>query len=65
VHDAGGHVAELTFPDVRWADKRAAGTFLCGLLGYIKSYADLKGLKNACRSSTARAWPAYRESIEA
>ncbi len=43
VHDAGGHVAELTFPDVRRADKRAAGTLLCGLLGFIKRYADLKG----------------------
>ena len=43
VHDAGGHVAELTFPDVRRADKRAACTLLCGLLGFIKRYADLKG----------------------
>ena len=31
VHDAGGHVAELTFTDVRRADRRAAGTFLLAL----------------------------------
>ena len=63
VHDAGGHVAELTFPggaaggqESRWHVP----------LGFIKSYADLKGLRtHADQAQRGHGRPAYRESIEA
>ena len=47
VKDAGGNVAEQTFPNVRRqaARSKEAGTFFCGFPGCNKSYANLSSLK--------------------